>query len=346
MDPGAVLTALLGSANLAEPPAGLRAVRLDRPGEHRRRPGPRRRRHPDQGHDEGARRLDRREPGRRRARSVAGRGAERRRGDPQRRDHRRPAARRHELPELRRPDPARGVLAADRGRPRPRRRVPRARPAGDRRQRLALQRVADRRDRPDARRSASSGCSTTSRPAVGPGWRAAGDRILLVGEATPGLAGSAYAELAGVAAEDGPPSLDLDRERRLQAFVRDAAGPRTARVGPGRVAAAVSPSRSPSARLWARRASAASAPGSGSASRARRPSTCSARARRGSSSRRAAPRARARPARPPARPADRGPRRGRRAARRRRRRPGWSSSSTGRARRARPRIAAAASPTP
>jgi phosphoribosylformylglycinamidine synthase subunit PurL len=58
---------------------------------------------------------------------------------------------------------------------------------------------------------------------VGPGWRAAGDRVLLVGEATPGLAGSAYAELAGVAAEDGPPSLDLDRERRLQAFVREAA---------------------------------------------------------------------------------------------------------------------------
>ncbi|HYX12035.1 MAG TPA: phosphoribosylformylglycinamidine synthase subunit PurL [Candidatus Acidoferrum sp.] len=58
---------------------------------------------------------------------------------------------------------------------------------------------------------------------VKPGWRAAGDRVLLVGEATPGLAGSAYAALAGVAAEDGPPSLDLDRERRLQAFVREAA---------------------------------------------------------------------------------------------------------------------------
>jgi len=58
---------------------------------------------------------------------------------------------------------------------------------------------------------------------VDPAWRAAGDRVLLVGEATPGLAGSAYAELAGLAAEDGPPSLDLDRERRLQAFVREAA---------------------------------------------------------------------------------------------------------------------------
>jgi phosphoribosylformylglycinamidine synthase II len=58
---------------------------------------------------------------------------------------------------------------------------------------------------------------------VGPGWQAAGDRVLLVGEATPGLAGSAYAALAGVAAEDGPPGLDLDGERRLQAFVGEAA---------------------------------------------------------------------------------------------------------------------------
>jgi phosphoribosylformylglycinamidine synthase len=58
---------------------------------------------------------------------------------------------------------------------------------------------------------------------VDPGWRASGDRVLLVGETTPGLAGSAYADLAGLAAEDGPPTLDLDRERRLQAFVREAA---------------------------------------------------------------------------------------------------------------------------
>ncbi len=57
---------------------------------------------------------------------------------------------------------------------------------------------------------------------VGPAWRRAGDRVLLVGEATSGLAGSAYSELAGLAVEDGPPTLDLDRERRLQAFVREA----------------------------------------------------------------------------------------------------------------------------
>jgi phosphoribosylformylglycinamidine synthase len=58
---------------------------------------------------------------------------------------------------------------------------------------------------------------------VRPGWRTPGDAVLLVGESTPGLAGSAYADLAGVAVEDGQPSLDLDVERRVQAFARAAA---------------------------------------------------------------------------------------------------------------------------
>ncbi len=58
---------------------------------------------------------------------------------------------------------------------------------------------------------------------VRPGWRATGDRIVLVGESTPGLAGSAYAALAGLAVEDSAPGLDLDRERQLQAFIREAA---------------------------------------------------------------------------------------------------------------------------
>src|SRR5437763_9392115 len=61
--------------------------------------------------------------------------------------------------------------------------------------------------------------STLVRPAFG----ADGDVVVLVGESGPGLAGSAYAALAGVAAEDGPPSLDLGREAALQAFARDAA---------------------------------------------------------------------------------------------------------------------------
>ena len=59
---------------------------------------------------------------------------------------------------------------------------------------------------------------------VGPAFGAALDAILLVGEATPGLAGSAYAALAGAASEDGPPALDLVREAALQVFIREAIG--------------------------------------------------------------------------------------------------------------------------
>ena len=235
MDPGAVLLALLGSPNLAVAPGRLRAVRLDRRGGHGRRAGPRRGRPAGQGHDQGPRRHDRRQPGGRRARPVARRGAERRRGDPQRLDHRRPAAGRHELPQLRRPDPARGVLAAPGGRPRPRRRLPRARPAGHRRQRLALQRVTGRRHRPDRRdrrrraarrrrprssarpspRRSTRSCSS-ARPR--PGWPA---------RPTPGS--------PGVAVEDGPPALDLAREAALQAFVREAIARGLVAQRPGRV---------------------------------------------------------------------------------------------------------------
>jgi phosphoribosylformylglycinamidine (FGAM) synthase-like enzyme len=59
---------------------------------------------------------------------------------------------------------------------------------------------------------------------VGPEFVSAGDAIILVGEISPGLAGSAYAELAGVAPEDGPPSIDLAREASVQRFVRAAIG--------------------------------------------------------------------------------------------------------------------------
>jgi phosphoribosylformylglycinamidine synthase len=45
-----------------------------------------------------------------------------------------------------------------------------------------------------------------------------------VGEAGPGLAGSEYARIAGVAPEDGLPALDLELEARLQAFVIEAVG--------------------------------------------------------------------------------------------------------------------------
>ena len=58
---------------------------------------------------------------------------------------------------------------------------------------------------------------------VRPGFAGAGESVVLVGEAGPGLGGSAYATLAGGSAEDGPPALDLDRERDVQAFAREAA---------------------------------------------------------------------------------------------------------------------------
>jgi phosphoribosylformylglycinamidine synthase len=59
---------------------------------------------------------------------------------------------------------------------------------------------------------------------VGPAFREAGDVVLLVGDATPGLAGSAYATLAGTTLEDGPPDLDLAREAALQSYIREAIG--------------------------------------------------------------------------------------------------------------------------
>jgi phosphoribosylformylglycinamidine synthase subunit PurL len=58
---------------------------------------------------------------------------------------------------------------------------------------------------------------------IGPGFRSEGDAVILVGEASPGLAGSEYARLAGVASEDSVPMLDLATEAALQAFVREAA---------------------------------------------------------------------------------------------------------------------------
>jgi phosphoribosylformylglycinamidine synthase len=59
---------------------------------------------------------------------------------------------------------------------------------------------------------------------VRPPFTTAGDSVLLVGQGGPGLAGSAYAALAGLASEDSPPGLDLDREAALQTFIREAIG--------------------------------------------------------------------------------------------------------------------------
>jgi phosphoribosylformylglycinamidine synthase len=57
---------------------------------------------------------------------------------------------------------------------------------------------------------------------IGPAFREPDDRIVLVGQSVPGLAGSVYAASAGGAPEDEPPALDLERERRVQAFIREA----------------------------------------------------------------------------------------------------------------------------
>ncbi|MGK2850065.1 MAG: phosphoribosylformylglycinamidine synthase subunit PurL, partial [Candidatus Limnocylindrales bacterium] len=57
---------------------------------------------------------------------------------------------------------------------------------------------------------------------VGPAFRRELDTILLIGETTAGLAGSAYAALAGAAVEDDPPALDLGREAALQTCIRKA----------------------------------------------------------------------------------------------------------------------------
>jgi len=57
---------------------------------------------------------------------------------------------------------------------------------------------------------------------VGPAFVAAHDAVLLVGDAVPGLAGSEYAALAGATMEDDPPVLDLPREAAVQAFIRTA----------------------------------------------------------------------------------------------------------------------------
>jgi phosphoribosylformylglycinamidine synthase II len=59
---------------------------------------------------------------------------------------------------------------------------------------------------------------------VRPPFQEEGDSVLLVGESAPGLSGSAYADLAGLASEDAPPNLDLEREAALQSFIREAVG--------------------------------------------------------------------------------------------------------------------------
>jgi phosphoribosylformylglycinamidine synthase len=61
---------------------------------------------------------------------------------------------------------------------------------------------------------------------VGPPFTTDGDAVVLVGQTTPGMAGSAYAALAGLSSEDSPPAMDMEREAALQSFIREAIGRR------------------------------------------------------------------------------------------------------------------------
>ena len=113
---------------------------------------------------------------------------------------------------------------------------------------------------------------------VGPAFGEAGDAIVLVGDATPGLVGSAYAAAGrrDRRRRRRPTSTSRARRRSRRSSARRSRAassprPRTSRVAAWR-------SRWPSARCGA-----ASAPRSGWPSSARRRSRCSGRARRGSS---------------------------------------------------------------
>ena len=130
---------------------------------------------------------------------------------------------------------------------------------GHRRQRLALQRVAGRRDRADRREIGVVGLLDDIATLVGPAFAPTATRSLLVGETTPGLAGSAYAAPgrrgAARTARRRSTSRARRRSRRSSARRSRAASsrrPRTCRAAGWR-------SPSPSARCGA-----ASAPTSGS----------------------------------------------------------------------------------
>ncbi len=58
---------------------------------------------------------------------------------------------------------------------------------------------------------------------VRPQFVAEGDLVVLLGEAGPGMAGSAYEMLAGAAPDDRPPTLDLAKEGALHELLRRAA---------------------------------------------------------------------------------------------------------------------------
>ncbi len=58
---------------------------------------------------------------------------------------------------------------------------------------------------------------------IGPAFRTEGDVVALLGESVPGLAGSIYAEHAGAVPDERPPGVDLRREAALLVFLPEAA---------------------------------------------------------------------------------------------------------------------------
>ena len=149
-DLGDALRAVLAAPGDRLQGVGVAAVRPHRPGQHGGGPRVRRRRDPRAELAEGRRRLERRQGPLRPPRPLPGRDARGGRVRAQRRGDRCPAARDHELPELRQPRAARGDVAVRRVDPRHPRRVRGARHARDRRQRELLQRERRQRDRSDA----------------------------------------------------------------------------------------------------------------------------------------------------------------------------------------------------
>ena len=280
MDPGAVL---LGAPRFRQPVVarvGLRAVRLDRGRGHRGRARARRGGPPRQGHHQGARRrrptatrpsaaLD---PWLGAAMSVA-------------------EATRNVSITGARPlgvtnclnygDPTRpeAFWQLERGRPRPGRRLSRPGPAGHRRQRVALQRIGRGADRAHGRDRRRRAASRTSTALVGPGFAArVGCGSCCSARRQPGLAGSAYAELAGAArrrrpagarpgARSGPPGVHPRGDRPWT-------GRSAQDVGGGGLAVALA-----EAAMWGDLGARVRAAGR----RLRRPWSCSARVRRGSS---------------------------------------------------------------
>ena len=183
---------------------------------------------------------------------------------------RRAGARHHQQPELRQPREAAYRMAADGGRPRARRGMPRPARAHSRRQRLSLQRGFHGADLPHTR-------DRDGRPAAGrrtsrtDGVPEEGDAIALVGPFGPSLDASELSKLRGQWLPDALPAFELQRS-----------SPPSARSGtrcaPGRSPAPTTSQRAGSRSRWRSAAwPARSERASTSATSRSRRTTCSAR---------------------------------------------------------------------